>query len=81
MTLDTVDGVRTVKSLGSKDMNGKCREWQQLNQTKKFVPCLNCGGRVGGVAIYRPIGEFRQANSYCHLYGGQGKQEAYFLPR
>ncbi|GFW16957.1 hypothetical protein TNCV_2760851 [Trichonephila clavipes] len=27
---------------------------------------------IGGVAIYRPFGEFRQANSYCHLYGAQG---------
>ncbi|GFV55353.1 hypothetical protein TNCV_2269041 [Trichonephila clavipes] len=27
---------------------------------------------IGGVAIYRPFGEFRRANSYCHLYGAQG---------
>ncbi|GFV14180.1 uncharacterized protein TNCV_526541 [Trichonephila clavipes] len=31
-------------------------------------PCRNCGGRdKGGVAIYRPFGEFRRAKSYCHL--------------
>ncbi|GFW02257.1 hypothetical protein TNCV_2383801 [Trichonephila clavipes] len=35
MTFDTVDGVRTVKSLRSKDMNGKCCKGQQPNQTKK----------------------------------------------
>ncbi|GFV88360.1 hypothetical protein TNCV_1241731 [Trichonephila clavipes] len=27
---------------------------------------------IGGVAIYRPFGEFRRAKSYCHLYGAQG---------
>ncbi|GFX14902.1 uncharacterized protein TNCV_1486441 [Trichonephila clavipes] len=39
------------------------------------VPCLNCGG---GVAIYRPFGKFRRANSYCHLYGAQGQRQEYF---
>ncbi|GFT67204.1 hypothetical protein TNCV_783541 [Trichonephila clavipes] len=35
---------------------------------------------IGGVAIYRPFGEFRQANSYCHLHGAQdqGQRQAYF---
>ncbi|GFW93703.1 transposable element Tcb1 transposase [Trichonephila clavipes] len=35
---------------------------------------------IGGVAIYRPFGEFRRANSYCHLYGAQGlgQLQAYF---
>ncbi|GFW86676.1 uncharacterized protein TNCV_4334601 [Trichonephila clavipes] len=27
---------------------------------------------IGSVVIYRPFGEFRRANSYCHLYGAQG---------
>ncbi|GFW99050.1 hypothetical protein TNCV_1782691 [Trichonephila clavipes] len=36
MTFDSVDGVRTVKSLGSKDMDAKCRKWQQPDQTKRF---------------------------------------------
>ncbi|GFU67378.1 hypothetical protein TNCV_640781 [Trichonephila clavipes] len=27
---------------------------------------------IGGVAIYRPFGEFRRVNSYCHLYGVKG---------
>ncbi|GFW39015.1 hypothetical protein TNCV_1830071 [Trichonephila clavipes] len=35
---------------------------------------------IGGVAIYRPFGEFSRANSYCHLYGAQGQRQAYFLP-
>ncbi|GFY14377.1 hypothetical protein TNCV_1021421 [Trichonephila clavipes] len=35
---------------------------------------------IGGVAIYRPFGEFRRAQSYCHLYGAQGQRQAYFLP-
>ncbi|GFT19497.1 HTH_Tnp_Tc3_2 domain-containing protein [Trichonephila clavipes] len=29
-----------------------------------LVPCPNCRG---GLAIYRPFGEFRRANSFCHL--------------
>ncbi|GFY03244.1 hypothetical protein TNCV_1172041 [Trichonephila clavipes] len=37
---------------------------------------------IGGVAIYRPFGELRRANSYCHLYGAQGlgQRQAYFYP-
>ncbi|GFY15349.1 uncharacterized protein TNCV_1571601 [Trichonephila clavipes] len=35
---------------------------------------------IGGVAIYRLFGEFRRANSYCHLYRAQGldQRQAYF---
>ncbi|GFV55758.1 hypothetical protein TNCV_755581 [Trichonephila clavipes] len=33
---------------------------------------------IGGVAIYRSIGEFRRAKSYCHQYGAQGQRQAYF---
>ncbi|GFU79314.1 hypothetical protein TNCV_2138371 [Trichonephila clavipes] len=33
---------------------------------------------IGGVAIYRPLGEFCRAKSYCHLYGAQGQRQAYF---
>ncbi|GFX75340.1 DDE_3 domain-containing protein [Trichonephila clavipes] len=47
----------------------------RASDSRQEVPCQNCGG---GVAIYRPLGEFRRANSYCHLYGGQGLQQAYF---
>ncbi|GFT00278.1 hypothetical protein TNCV_2738401 [Trichonephila clavipes] len=42
----------------------KFGEW---GETAQF-PCRDCGGSDrGGVAIYRPFGEFRQAKSYCHL--------------
>ncbi|GFW67904.1 hypothetical protein TNCV_3872341 [Trichonephila clavipes] len=37
-------------------------------------------GEIGGVAIYRPFGEFRRAKSYCHLYGAQNQRQAYLLP-
>ncbi|GFV36091.1 hypothetical protein TNCV_346071 [Trichonephila clavipes] len=29
-------------------------------------------GTIDGVTIYRPFGEFRRANSYCHLYAARG---------
>ncbi|GFT47461.1 hypothetical protein TNCV_3749981 [Trichonephila clavipes] len=32
---------------------------------------------IGGVAIYRPFGEFRRAKPYCHMYGAQGQRQAY----
>ncbi|GFW82459.1 hypothetical protein TNCV_3819381 [Trichonephila clavipes] len=35
---------------------------------------------IGGAAIYRPLGEFPQADLYCHLYGAQGQRQAYFQP-
>ncbi|GFW24231.1 uncharacterized protein TNCV_1847901 [Trichonephila clavipes] len=48
----------------------------------KYFPPLRSHGKIveveiGGVAIY---GEFRRANSYCHLYGAQGlgQRQAYF---
>ncbi|GFT00070.1 hypothetical protein TNCV_420891 [Trichonephila clavipes] len=42
-----------------------------------LVPTQKSHGKIvkveiGGVAIYRPFGEFRRANSYCHLYRAQG---------
>ncbi|GFW44698.1 hypothetical protein TNCV_4482431 [Trichonephila clavipes] len=51
-------------------------DWAPKSDFTK-VPCLNNGG---GVAIYRPFGEFRRANLHCHLYGsqGQGQRQAYF---
>ncbi|GFX71595.1 hypothetical protein TNCV_2695831 [Trichonephila clavipes] len=33
---------------------------------------------IGGVAIYRPFGEFRRAKSHCHLYGAQDQRQTYF---
>ncbi|GFY09472.1 hypothetical protein TNCV_4321511 [Trichonephila clavipes] len=35
---------------------------------------------VGGVAIYRPFGEFRRAKSYGLLYGAQGQRQAFLQP-
>ncbi|GFW98932.1 hypothetical protein TNCV_4655591 [Trichonephila clavipes] len=35
---------------------------------------------IVGVAIYRPVGEFCRAKSYCHMYGAQGQRQAYLLP-
>ncbi|GFV30048.1 hypothetical protein TNCV_1194951 [Trichonephila clavipes] len=35
---------------------------------------------IGGVAIYCPIGEFRRAKSYCHLYDTQIERQAYPIP-
>ncbi|GFU40564.1 transcription factor HIVEP3 [Trichonephila clavipes] len=35
-----------------------------------LVPCLNWGGG-DTFSIHRPFGEFRRANSYCHLFGSQ----------
>ncbi|GFV15487.1 alpha-2 adrenergic receptor [Trichonephila clavipes] len=34
---------------------------------------------IDGVAIYHPFGEFRRANSYCHLYGAQGQRQGVLL--
>ncbi|GFX93485.1 hypothetical protein TNCV_1094251 [Trichonephila clavipes] len=34
---------------------------------------------IGGVAIYRPFGEFGRAKSYCHLYGAQGRTTGVLL--
>ncbi|GFV82026.1 hypothetical protein TNCV_3152241 [Trichonephila clavipes] len=31
---------------------------------------------IGSVVIYRPLGEFRRAKSYCHLYGAQDQRQA-----
>ncbi|GFS83066.1 hypothetical protein TNCV_1286871 [Trichonephila clavipes] len=35
---------------------------------------------IGGVAIYRPFGEFHRDKSYCPLYGAQGQRQAYLYP-
>ncbi|GFW82213.1 uncharacterized protein TNCV_5056881 [Trichonephila clavipes] len=51
--------------------------------TGEYFPSLQSHGKIveeiGGVAIYCPFGEFRRANSYCHLYGAQGlgQRQAY----
>ncbi|GFU35865.1 uncharacterized protein TNCV_4029821 [Trichonephila clavipes] len=62
-----------VKSVGPKVLWAESR----VQETGEYFPpfqsrCKIVEVEIGGVAIYRPIGEFRQANSYCHLYGAQG---------
>ncbi|GFW34404.1 hypothetical protein TNCV_221301 [Trichonephila clavipes] len=34
---------------------------------------------IGCVAIYHTFGEFRRANSYCHLYDAQGRTTGVLL--
>ncbi|GFX12879.1 uncharacterized protein TNCV_1976171 [Trichonephila clavipes] len=66
-----------VKSVGPKVLWAESR----VQGTEEYFPLLQFHAKIveveiGGVAIYRPFGEFRQANSYCHLYGAQ--RQAYF---
>ncbi|GFW51921.1 uncharacterized protein TNCV_1188521 [Trichonephila clavipes] len=70
-----------VKSVGPKVLWAESR----VQGTREHFPPLQSHGiivevEVGGVTIYRLFGEFRRANSYCHLYGAQslGKRQAYF---
>ncbi|GFY29659.1 uncharacterized protein TNCV_1812391 [Trichonephila clavipes] len=68
-----------VKSVGLKVLRAECR----LQGTGEFFPPLQFRVEIvevviGCVAIYRTFGEFRRANSFCHLYGGQGQRQVYF---
>ncbi|GFX29526.1 uncharacterized protein TNCV_4776001 [Trichonephila clavipes] len=68
-----------VKSVGSKVLWAESR----VQRTGDYFPPLQFHAKIveeeiGGVAIYRPFGEFRRANSYCHLYDAQGQRQAYF---
>ncbi|GFX86711.1 uncharacterized protein TNCV_1409081 [Trichonephila clavipes] len=68
-----------VKSVGPKVLWAESRvqgDWRIFPSPPD--PWQNCGGEIGGVAIYRSFGEFRRANLYCHLYGGLGQRQAYF---
>ncbi|GFV04068.1 uncharacterized protein TNCV_916921 [Trichonephila clavipes] len=69
-----------VKSVGPKVLWAESR----VQGTGEYFPPLQSHGKIveveiGGVAIYRTCGEFRRANSYCHLYGAQGlgQRQAY----
>ncbi|GFU07599.1 hypothetical protein TNCV_2225691 [Trichonephila clavipes] len=42
------------------------------------IPCQNCGGGDIWCRHLSSLREFHRANSYCHLYGAQGQQQAYF---
>ncbi|GFW96834.1 uncharacterized protein TNCV_2159701 [Trichonephila clavipes] len=70
-----------VKSVGPKFLWAVSR----VQGTGEYFPPLQfhvkiMAVEIGGVAIYRPFGEFRRAKSYCHLYGAQGQRQAYFQP-
>ncbi|GFT34905.1 uncharacterized protein TNCV_3879001 [Trichonephila clavipes] len=63
-----------VKPVGSKVLWVESR----VLGTGEYFPPLQFNAKIvefeiGGVAIYCPFEEFRQANSYCHLYGAQGE--------
>ncbi|GFU49398.1 uncharacterized protein TNCV_2161961 [Trichonephila clavipes] len=67
-----------VKSVGPKVLWVESR----VQGTGEYFPPLQFHAEIveveiGGVAIYRPFGEFRRAKSYCHLYGAQGQRQAY----
>ncbi|GFX27962.1 uncharacterized protein TNCV_773471 [Trichonephila clavipes] len=58
-----------VKSVGPKVLWAKSR----VQGTREYFPPLQFHAKIveveiGGVAIYRPFGEFCRANSYCTLY-------------
>ncbi|GFX37062.1 uncharacterized protein TNCV_1712551 [Trichonephila clavipes] len=70
-----------VKSVGPKVLWAESR----VQGTGEYFPPIQFHDNIveveiDGVAIYRPFGEFRRANSYCHLYGAQGlgQRQAYF---
>ncbi|GFW15754.1 uncharacterized protein TNCV_3582521 [Trichonephila clavipes] len=70
-----------VKSVGPKVLWAESR----VQGTGEYFPPLQSHGKIvemeiGGVAIYRPFGEFRRANSYFYLYGiqGVGQRQALF---
>ncbi|GFX50588.1 uncharacterized protein TNCV_2721751 [Trichonephila clavipes] len=70
-----------VKSVDSKVLWAESR----VQGTGEYFPPFQSHGKIveveiGGVAIYCLFGEFRRANSYCHLHGAQGlgQRQAYF---
>ncbi|GFW04853.1 uncharacterized protein TNCV_4880881 [Trichonephila clavipes] len=70
-----------VKSVDPKVLWAESR----VQVTGEYFPSLRFHAKIvemeiDGVAIYRPFGEFRRANSYCHLFGAQGlgQRQAFF---
>ncbi|GFU77512.1 hypothetical protein TNCV_3498851 [Trichonephila clavipes] len=66
-----------VKSVGPKSC-GLSRAQGLENISLPFSSLQKLEVEIGGVAIYRPFGEFRRAKSYCHLYGAHGQRQAFF---
>ncbi|GFU94351.1 uncharacterized protein TNCV_4889771 [Trichonephila clavipes] len=67
-----------VKSVGPKVLWAESR----VQGTGEYFPPLQFHAKIveveiGGAVIYRPLGEFRRANLYCHLHGAQGQRQAY----
>ncbi|GFW91997.1 uncharacterized protein TNCV_2152771 [Trichonephila clavipes] len=68
-----------VKSVGPKVLWVESRvQW-----TGEYFPPIQFHAKIveveiGSDATYHPFGEFRRANSYCHLCGAQGQRQAYF---
>ncbi|GFT21324.1 uncharacterized protein TNCV_3816111 [Trichonephila clavipes] len=62
-----------VKSVGPKILWAESR----VQGTGEYFPPFQFQAKIVvveivSVTIYRPLGEFRRANSFCHLYGAQG---------
>ncbi|GFV09561.1 uncharacterized protein TNCV_3159581 [Trichonephila clavipes] len=72
-----------IKSVGPKILWAESR----VQGTGEYFPLLQFHAKIveveiGGGTIYRSFGEFRRANSYCHLYGAQGlsQRKPHFYP-
>ncbi|GFV76803.1 hypothetical protein TNCV_4730231 [Trichonephila clavipes] len=78
--------INTMGSLVVRPSDSRPEGLCSMPDATKYPPSTNGShakiveGEIGGVANYRPFGEFRQANSPCHLYcaQGQGQRQAYF---
>ncbi|GFX63793.1 uncharacterized protein TNCV_5032641 [Trichonephila clavipes] len=66
-----------VKSVGPKScgQSHERRDWRIFPSPSVHAEIVEV--EIGGVAIYHPLGEFRRAKSYCHLYADQGQRQAY----
>ncbi|GFY13221.1 hypothetical protein TNCV_2334851 [Trichonephila clavipes] len=66
--------------LAETDKGGKRTRYHRRMIRRGILHAKIVEVEIVGVAIYRLLGEFRRANSYCHLYGAQGlgQRQAYF---
>ncbi|GFT12597.1 uncharacterized protein TNCV_5093852 [Trichonephila clavipes] len=67
-----------VKSVGPKfyGLSHERRDWRI--SPSPSVPCKNCGVEDRWCRHLSSLRGFRQAKSYCHLYGAPGQRHAYF---
>ncbi|GFW75659.1 hypothetical protein TNCV_4428421 [Trichonephila clavipes] len=83
-TLRVQTGYVLVKSVGPKVLWAVAAGTTGVGGWRIFpsppVPWQNCGGEDRWCRHLSSFGEFRRANSYCHLYGAQGlgQRQAYF---